>query len=133
WGTADSVRATLEEAISARFGFTVDVIVRAGVDWAGYRDANPFADDPPTLPKMLHLALSRDPLKPGTAKALMERALFGERIREAGGALWIDFGESGVGPSKLTPGFIDKMAGSPVTARNWNTVLKLQDMIEARG
>lgn len=131
-GTADTVRETLESAISARFGFAVDVIARAGADWAAYRDANPFAGDPAILPKMLHLALSRDPLKPGTAEALRERALFGERIEEAGGALWIDFGESGVGPSKLTPSFIDKMAGSPVTARNWNTVLKLQDMIEAR-
>lgn len=131
-GTAEQLRKTLEKAIAERFGFPVDVIVRTGKDWAAYRDCNPFANDAQALPKMVHLALPRDPLKAGAVEALRARAVAGERIEEAGGALWIDFGTSGVAGSKLTPSYIDKVAGSPVTARNWNTVLKLQEMLEAR-
>lgn len=129
---AKTIATTLEKAIAERFGFSVDLIVRAAKDWAAYVDSNPFADDPRALPRMVHLALPRDPLKPGAAAALRERAIAGERIEEAGGALWINYGASGVANSKLTPAYIDKVAGSPVTGRNWNTVLKLQQMIEAR-
>jgi uncharacterized protein (DUF1697 family) len=50
----------------------------------------------------------------------------------AGGALWIDYGANGVGKSKLTPLLIDKACGSPATGRNWNSVLKIGEMIEAR-
>jgi uncharacterized protein (DUF1697 family) len=30
----------------------------------------------------------------------------------------------------LTPAVFDKAAGSTVTLRNWNTVLKLQEMLQ---
>jgi uncharacterized protein (DUF1697 family) len=35
---------------------------------------------------------------------------------------------NGAGRSKLTPALLDRLAGSPVTARNWNTVLKLNEL-----
>jgi uncharacterized protein (DUF1697 family) len=129
---ADEVRAVLEKAIAKRFGLRVDVIVRAASQWQPYLAANPFANDPATLPKMLHLILSRDPLYGGAAKALAERALHGERMAVTGGALWIDYGANGVGKSKLTPLLIDKACGSPATGRNWNSVVKIGEMIEAR-
>jgi uncharacterized protein (DUF1697 family) len=65
--------------------------------------------------------------------SLEDRAQSGERISLAGGALWIDYGASGVARSKLTPMLIDKACGSPTTGRNWNSVLKIQEMIAARG
>ena len=58
------------------------------------------------------------------------KAASDERIEVKAGAVWIDFA-SGVARSKLTPGFIDKCIGSPSTARNWNTVLKLKELAEA--
>lgn len=94
--------------------------------------ANPFAGDAKALPRMVHLYLSRDPLKSGAAKALEQRAQSGERIDVAGGALWIDYGPHGVHSSKLSPLLIDKACGSPTTGRNWNSVLKISKMIEDR-
>lgn len=132
-GGATSVREALEKGIAERFGHSrVDVIVRAAKDWKAYEQSNPFAEDTNALPKLVHLCLSRDPLKHGVAEALRERAVAGERIEVAGGALWIDFADSGVAKSKLTPAYIDKSAGSPVTARNWNSVRKISEMIDAR-
>jgi len=133
-GDAAAVRRLLEQEIGDRFGLKpIDVIVRAASEWAGHAQANPFADDTAALPKLVHLCLSRDPLKPDAAEALRARAVAGERIETANGALWIDFADSGVAKSKLTPAFIDKCAGSPVTARNWNSVQKIAEMIGARG
>jgi uncharacterized protein (DUF1697 family) len=56
----------------------------------------------------------------------------GERTCIAGAALWIDYGLPGVAGSKLTPALLDKACGSPTTGRNWNTVLKIGDMLAAR-
>lgn len=47
-----------------------------------------------------------------------------------GDAVWIHFPE-GEGKSKLTPAFLDKAAGSPLTLRNWNTVQELGRLAEA--
>jgi uncharacterized protein (DUF1697 family) len=130
---ADEVRGVLEKAIAKRFNLRVDVIVRRASQWNRYVTANPFANDAATVAKMLHLFLSRDPLKPTAAKELEQKAQAGERIAIARGVLWIDYGVSGVGKSKLTPLLVDKACGSPATGRNWNSVLKIGEIIEARG
>ena len=131
-GPVAALRRLLEKELAGHFGFTVDVIVRAAAEWERHVAANPFADDAKALPKMLHLYLPRDPLKAGAAKALEPRAQSGERIGAAGGALWIDYGANGVARSKLSPLLIDKACGSPTTGRNWNSVLKISEMIAER-
>ena len=129
---ADEVRVLLERAIAKRFGLRVDVIVRWAAQWRHYVAANPFAAAAATLPKMVYLYLCREACNPGAAEALAPKAQAGERMAVAGGALWIDYGANGVGKSKLTPLLIDKACGSPATGRNWNSVLKIGEMIEAR-
>jgi uncharacterized protein (DUF1697 family) len=130
-GEADDLRVALEEAIEARFGLVVPVVLRPANRWAGYAGSNPFADDAAALPKLVHLYLSRDPLKDGAGETLKARALPHERVRQVEDMMWIDYGD-GVADSKMTPAFIDKSCGSPVTGRNWNSVLKIADMIAAR-
>lgn len=131
-GEAEDIAAELEQAIQHRFGFFADVILRNAEQWRAYRKSNPFADDAQALPKLVHLCLARRPLKPGLAEGLREKTQGGERIQLAGDGLWVDFADSGVARSKLTPALFDKLAGSTVTARNWNTVQKLHEMMEAR-
>jgi len=130
---ADEVRDLLEKAIAKRFSLRVDIIVRQASQWNRYMADNPFANDAATMSKMLHLYLSRDPLKASAAKELGRKGQAAERMALAGGALWIDYGANGAGKSKLTPLLVDKACGSPSTGRNWNSVLKIGEMIEARG
>src|SRR5262249_23984227 len=113
-------------------GFAIDVILRIGADWDRYVAAKPFANDAAALDKMVHLYVSRDPLASRAADVLKERARTGERISIAGTALWIDYGPPGVRGSKLTPSLLDKSCGSPMTGRNWNTVLNIHDLLVAR-
>jgi uncharacterized protein (DUF1697 family) len=130
---ANDVRRLLERKLTARFGFTVDVAVRSAADWEQYVAANPFAGDAGARPKMVHLYLPRDRIEPDAAEALAQRTRTGERIVVAGGALWIDYGAEGVRGSKLSPLLIDRACGSPTTGRNWNSVLRIHEMIQARG
>ena len=68
-GDAGEVRRQLEKAMTARFGFAVDIVVRAASEWERYVVANPFADDCDALAKMVHLYLSRDPVKSAPRKS----------------------------------------------------------------
>lgn len=126
------MRSLLEKAIAAQFGSGVDVVVRSVRAWEDYIAATPFAGQADVSAKIVHLYLSRDQLNSDAAAVLEQRAQTMERIRLASGALWIDYGANGVGGSKLTPLLIDKARGSPMTGRNWNSVLNIREMIQAR-
>lgn len=123
-----AVTVALEKAIAERFGFAVDVIVRTAEAWRPYAGDGPFPEARRDRPNHTMLCLAARPLKPDVAEALRARATLGERVEVLGDALWIDFAES-LPRSKLSPAVLDRAAGSPVTARNWNTVLKLHAML----
>ena len=127
---AATLEAKLEKAIGARFDLDVPVIVRTAAQWAGYAQANPFPHVARDEPNRLQLLVSKAPPKADAAAILIERARAGESVRAAGGVLWFHYPE-GVGTSKLTPALVDKACGSPSTARNWRTVVKLKEMAEA--
>jgi uncharacterized protein (DUF1697 family) len=76
------------------------------------------------------LVLAKRPPAAGAAEAIEARAKDGERVRQAGDALWFHY-PNGAGTSKLTPSLVDRAIGSPGTARNYNTVMKLKEMLEA--
>jgi uncharacterized protein (DUF1697 family) len=128
----DTVRDRLEQALRARFGFSVDVVVRTAADWESAVAANPFSDALPTSAKLLHLYLCRETLRPDAPELLRARARAGERVAAVAGALFILYGSAGVGNSKLTPAAIDTACGSPTTGRNWNSVASISELIRAR-
>ena len=117
----------LEQALERRFGLRVPVLVRAAAAWPDYVRGNPFPEESREEGNRVMLALSRAPLLPDAVDRLRERAADGERIERVGDALWIHF-PAGSGRSKLSPGLLDRLAGSPVTTRNWRTVVKLHEM-----
>jgi len=123
-----AVERLLEDAIEEQFGFRVEVIVRTAAQWNSYSRPG-FPDAANERPALLQFGLSKLPCKSELAAALGARAMHGERIRVIGDAIWVDF-PAGVGKSKLTPAVFDKAAGSTVTLRNWNTVLKLHQMLQ---
>jgi uncharacterized protein (DUF1697 family) len=126
-GEATDLEARLEKALAAKMGVATAVIIRTAADWKRCLAANPFGPASEKEPNRVLLGLSKRPLQPEAAAALQAKAADGERVAAAGGALWFHYPE-GVGRSKLSPSLIDRLAGSPVTARNWRTALKLAEM-----
>lgn len=126
--SAQSATDKLEKAIEKKFGFPVDVMVRTAPQWKKYASGSPFPDAEKDRPNILYLGISKDPCAKDAASKLKERATQGEQIKLQGDALWVDF-ITGAGKSKLTPVLFEKAAGSPVTLRNWNTVLKINEML----
>ena len=129
-GTAPILEAALEKAIKLRFDLTVPVIVRTAAQWGRYEAGNPFSEASANEPNLVMLALSKRPPIRGAIDTLRERAVIGENIEQRGDAIWIHFG-GGVARSKLSPGFLDRIVGSPVTTRNWRTVIELARTVTA--
>jgi uncharacterized protein (DUF1697 family) len=124
---AADLEAELEQLLEQRFGFSVPVIMRVASDWSSYIESNPFPEASEKEPNRVMLALAKAPPKPGAVPGLRERAASSERIERVDDALWIHFG-AGVAGSKLTPALLDRLVGSPVTTRNWRTVVKLGEL-----
>jgi uncharacterized protein (DUF1697 family) len=127
-GTAAALERALEAALESELGVKTPVLVRSKSEWNGIVAANPFPAVGEREANRLLCGVSKKPLDGGAALALAERAVAGERVREAAGVLWFHYPE-GVARSKLTPALIDRAAGSPVTARNWRTMVKLGEML----
>ncbi len=126
--SAETARDLLETAIAERFGFAVPCIVRSAQCWFDLVAVNPMPDVASDRPSLLMLALARSPLPADVGDHLQARAAHGERVIQTAGALWIDYG-SAVGTSKLPPALLDRLAGSPVTTRNWRSVVKLAELL----
>jgi uncharacterized protein (DUF1697 family) len=125
-----ALEALLEAETEKRFKLRADYLVRTRVEWQAIIADNPFAraakDDPSHL---LVVPLKSTPTK--TALAALEAAITGrESVRAKGRTLYIVYPD-GIGRSKLTLASIERQLDTRGTGRNWNTVLKLQAMVEA--
>lgn len=117
----------LEAGLTKRFAWSVPVIVRSASRWNGYVRGNPFPAVAAAKPNQVMLGLSKSPPLSDATIALRERARDGEQIALVGDALWIHF-PAGIARSKLAQALLDRVVGSPVTMRNWNTVQELGEM-----
>ena len=127
-GKPEALEAALEQAIDRRFGMKVPVVIRDAKQWAAYQAGNPFPEAARDAPNWLILLVPKRPPASGAEAAIEALGQAGERVGRAGDGLWIAY-PAGVGTSKLAPGQIDKVVGSPGTTRNYRTVMKLQEML----
>jgi uncharacterized protein (DUF1697 family) len=128
-GKAPALEAALEKGMEKGFGFAAPVMVRTPAQLRMIVEANPFPGPSEVEPSRVALGLCKEKPKAGAAEAILAKAQAGEKVVGAGGELWFHY-PNGIGTSKLTPALIDRAAGSPVTARNWRTILKLLEMAE---
>jgi uncharacterized protein (DUF1697 family) len=117
----------IEQVLKTRFNVNADVLVRSAAEWLDYIRHNPFEKESIDEPALVMLALCKATPRPDAVDQLRSRAASGEIIEQVGSAIWIHY-PAGAGRSKLSPGLLDRFAGSPVTTRNWRTVLKLGEL-----
>jgi len=127
-GTMSALEKQLAEAIASRFGHRIHVIVRPAAAWPLYIELNPFPEEAESEPNHVMLVLATQSLAPDAAHQLNKYTASGESVVQRTDSLWIHY-PSGSARSKITTALIDRLAGSPVTIRNWRTVLKINDML----
>ncbi|HKI84945.1 MAG TPA: DUF1697 domain-containing protein [Candidatus Krumholzibacteria bacterium] len=124
---APRLEVALEKAIEGRFGFSISVLIRSAKDWSFLLEGNPFPRESESEPHRVMILLSKKTPARSALRELSPYAKNGERLRRVKHALWIHYPE-GAGKSKLTPSVLERCVGSPVTARNWRTALKLEEI-----
>jgi uncharacterized protein (DUF1697 family) len=125
--TPEALEHDIEAAMEQTFGLSVAAMVRTPTDWSRLIAANPFPAEAAAHPSKVLAMVMKDGIRAGALEACRELAADGERVEAVDDVLYFWFpngqGESGIF-KKATP----RMLGMG-TGRNWNTVLKLADMV----
>ena len=122
--SAAEVTKAVEGAFPPAFGFPSRPTIRSLAEWQHVIDADPFADVR-SDGRQMHAVFLDD--QPSEAAVDQLRALAGtEEMVLADGVLYL-YTPDGFGKSKVAEA-LDKVLKVPLTARNWNTVLKLGEM-----
>ena len=123
------IQKDIEDGFAQKFGFQVKVMVRTAGEFNKMVENNPFQNQPiRELKWVVAIFLASDPIS--TALEDIQKTYTGpEEIHIIGKEAFIYYPE-GQGRSKLTNTFLEKKLKAVGTARNWNTVLRLQKLME---
>lgn len=123
------VQKHIEDGFAHKFGFQVKVMVRTADELSVVIENNPFQNQPMKESKwVIAMFLASHPIS--AALEDIHKTYSGpEEIHIIGQEAYIYYPE-GMGRSKLTNTFLEKKLKTSGTARNWNTVLRLQQMMQ---
>jgi uncharacterized protein (DUF1697 family) len=127
--TPAALERLLEAEAKQRFGWHIDFFVRSASEWRKIIEANPFAAEAKRDPGHLVVVCFKDKPAVAAAKALQAAIKGRETFRIAGRHAYVVYPD-GIGRSKFTLGLIEKTLDTRGTGRNWNTVLKLAELME---
>jgi uncharacterized protein (DUF1697 family) len=123
------IQQRIERSFEQKFGFATAGIVRNSNELDEIIEKNPFRNQPDRESKwivVMFLATHADPM----AEEALHKVYTGpEEIFVLGQEVYIYY-PGGIGNSKLTNSFLEKKLKTVGTARNLNTVLKLQEMMQ---
>lgn len=129
--TTASLEQALQRAAAKQLELETDFFVRTAKEWQAIVDANPFPREATDDPSHLLAVILKDEVSAANVTALQKAIVGREVVRAKGRCAYIVYPD-GIGRSKLTTAIIEKKLGTRGTARNWNTVLKLQTLAGGR-
>jgi uncharacterized protein (DUF1697 family) len=122
--TDGSLERLLEAQAEKRLGLHADFFIRSAKEWREVVARNPFRKEAERDPSHLVVMFLKDMPNAKDVKAVNAAIVGPEIVRAGGRHLYIVYPD-GIGKSRLTNALIEKRLGIRGTARNWNTVLKL--------
>ena len=128
-GDVERLRRQIEDGFEQNFGFHSDVFVRSSVELGGIIEHNPFQNQPGRAPNWIVVMFLGTRPDDAAQKNLLETYVGPEELFVNGKELHVYY-TNGIGRSKLMPGLLEKKLKTVGTARNWNTVLKLQELLQ---
>jgi uncharacterized protein (DUF1697 family) len=117
----------LEIAAGKRLGLQTEFFVRNAKEWRTIIDGNPFPKEAKADPSHVLAVVLKDNVDAASVAALQQAITGREVVRAKGRCLYVVY-RDGIGRSRLTSALIEKRLGTRGTGRNWNTVLKLDDL-----
>jgi uncharacterized protein (DUF1697 family) len=118
----------LERCFAAFYGKHVDIIIKSAGDWRALVASNPFPKESAAEPDQVTIRIMRDPADAKLLDFFKPYQTQGERVAIIDGHVWVHFrGRPSL--SKLDGQLTPKRMGGVGTARNWNTVRRLGEMV----
>ena len=122
-----ALETDIEREMERRFDLKVAAMVRTPEQWAKLIAANPFLKEAKAHPAKVMAMVMKDGIKTGALEAVQALCREGERVEAVDGVLYFWF-PNGQGQSEIFKKATPRMLGMG-TGRNWNTVLKLGEMV----
>src|SRR5262245_35882488 len=122
----EEVIAAVAQVCKDRFGFTKAIFAPTQEEWSALIDNNPYPHAAAT-PTRLHAAVLAEKPSSEAVSRLRGFSAAGEGIKVVGNVAYLHTPD-GFGKSKLAEKF-DKGIGVVNSARNWNTVRKLMELV----
>jgi uncharacterized protein (DUF1697 family) len=122
----------LEREADKRLALRTDFFVRSAKELEAIVGKNPFRKEACDDPGHLVVMFLKEAADAEAVEALRAAIKGREVIHAAGGHLYIVYPD-GIGRSRLTNAVIEGKLGTRGTGRNWNTVLKLVELVGEMG
>ena len=126
---SERVLGEVADIVHAKFGFAKAIMIATSAEWARLVKGNPFPRAVET-PTRLHAFLLEKKPAPAAVAALAAKTTGTERVAVISRVAYLHTPD-GFGNSKLAA-VVERTPGVAATARNWNTVLKLQALARER-
>lgn len=126
-GTPAEIAAQIRGEFGKRFGFDIEVMVRSAAELTALTGKNPFLSDPAKETKWIVVLFLSSTPDNQNGETLLKAWGGPEELHLEGQELFMYY-PNGIGRSKLTNTFIEKKLKVVGTGRNWNTVVKLQEL-----
>lgn len=120
----------IEESFAQKFGFRSQVIARTAAELEETIANNPFQNSPEKEPNRILVLFLATRLESGALEDLKKSYSGPEEMYLIGQELFVYYPD-GMGRSKLTLLLIEKKLKTAGTGRNWNTVLRLREMMQS--
>lgn len=117
----------LEAEAGKRLGLETHFFIRSAEEWRDVVRGNPFRREAESDPAHLVVLFLKEAPGAGNVRALQKAITGREVVRAEGRHAYVVYPD-GQGKSRLTNALIERSLGTRVTARNWNTVLKLHTL-----
>lgn len=123
------LKQRIEGNFEATFGFHAEVLIRTLDELNGIIERNPFQGHENKETKWIAVIFLASAPDEAAQADLLQSYHGPEEIFILGKEMYVYYPE-GMGRSKLTGSLIERKLKTPGTARNWNTVLQLQKMMQ---
>ena len=123
----DGLETAIEAEMARRFDVKIAAMARTPDRWATLIAANPFPKEAADQPAKVVAMVMKDGIRDGALDAVQTLCRDGEAVEAIDGVLYFWF-PHGQGDSEIFRKATPKMLGMG-TGRNWNTVLKLGEMV----
>ena len=123
-----TVGDVVEATVQTVFSLDVTVVVRTAEEIHDIVDSGTFNEEQLAEPRLAHVLFCRETPHPERFREMRAEVVGSEMVKLREDEIFVHYAGRATA-SRITNSFVERRLGTRVTARNWNTVLKIRDRV----